>query len=145
MTIDFLIVAGALSFVASASHIGIILGGPSWYRFFGAGEAMANMAEQKLLRPTLITLAIALVLACWGFYAWSGAGLIIKLPLVKLALIGITGIYLLRGVGGLIAPFVSHHPQISQNSTRFWLWSSSICIAFAVIHLKGLVDHWSTL
>jgi hypothetical protein len=33
---------GALSLVAALLHIAIIVGGPAWYRFFGAGEALAN-------------------------------------------------------------------------------------------------------
>ncbi len=39
--IDFLKVAGILSFVTSVLHIAIIIGGPEWYRFFGAGEGAA--------------------------------------------------------------------------------------------------------
>jgi len=43
-------IAGCLSLLASLAHLAIIVGGPSWYRFFGAGEQLATMAEQGLLR-----------------------------------------------------------------------------------------------
>lgn len=33
-----------LSAIAALLHVGIIIGGPSWYRFFGAGERMARAA-----------------------------------------------------------------------------------------------------
>lgn len=103
---------------------------------------MASMAEQGLLQPTLITLFISVVLAIWGTYAWSGAGILPQFPLLKTALILITLVYLLRGVLGLLAPFISNHPQITQNSLSFWIWSSIICLAFGLIHLKGVLDRW---
>jgi hypothetical protein len=142
---DFLKLAGLLSFTASAMHIAIIFGGPSWYRFFGAGEGMAQMAEQKLLKPTLITISISMLLAVWGAYAWSGSGLVQKLPFIKVTLSTITAVYLIRGFAGLIAPFVSNHPKIVQNSTSFWVWSSIICILFGIVHLKGVMDKWAVL
>ncbi|WP_244973794.1 hypothetical protein [Vreelandella venusta] len=145
MSFELLIVAGSLSFLAAALHVGVVIGGPGWYRFFGAGEAMALMAEKRSLRPTVITLGIASVLIIWGCYAWSGAGLLPSMPFLKLTLCAITTIYLLRGLGGLIAPFITNHPQIKQNSTAFWLWSSVICLVFGSIHLVGVVLKWSIL
>ena len=145
MKLDFLQVAGLLSFAAAALHIAVILGGSSWYRFFGAGERMAQMAEKGSLQPALITFSISIVLAIWGAYAWSGAGILPKLPLLKIVLIAITSIYLLRGVAGVVAPLVSSHPQITQNSTNFWVWSSIICLIFGLVHLKGIVSEWASL
>jgi len=81
----FLIAGGILSAGASLLHLGIITGGPDWYRFFGAGESMARMAEQGSWTPTVITLGIASVLAVWSAYAFSGAGLIPRLPLIPAA------------------------------------------------------------
>ncbi|HAU67646.1 MAG TPA: hypothetical protein DCW52_04550 [Gammaproteobacteria bacterium] len=142
MNIDYLKLAGALSFIAAAMHLAIIFGGPKWYRFFGAGERMAEMAAQGQVQPTLITLSVAAVLGLWGVYAWSAAGIFPQLPLMKLALILITLVYLTRGVLGLLAPFISSHPQVTQNSVVFWVWSSIICLAFGLIHLKGVFDKW---
>lgn len=96
----FLIIAGALSAVVAILHIGCIYFGAPWYRFFGAGEQMALLAERGSIQPTLITSGIVLVLSIWSIYAFSAAGVIIRLPLLRLALILITFIYLLRGVAG---------------------------------------------
>ena len=82
----FLIVGGVLSAAASLLHLAVIAGGPSWYRFFGAGEEMARMAEQGSLTPALVTIGIATVLAIWAAYAFAGAGLIPRLPLMRTAL-----------------------------------------------------------
>jgi len=142
VNIDYLKVAGALSFFASAMHLAIIVGGASWYRFFGAGEEMAAMAEQGLLQPIIITLCVSIVLAIFGAYAWSGAGIFVGLPLLKPVLVLITLVYLLRGAVGLFAPFISSHPQVTQNSVSFWIYSSLICLLFGLIHLKGIIDQW---
>jgi hypothetical protein len=74
----YLLIAGLLSAVATLLHLGCIYFGASWYRFFGAGEQMALMAEQGSYQPTLITLGISSVLALWSAYAFSAAGLIIR-------------------------------------------------------------------
>ena len=42
--------------------------------------------------------AAALVLVVFGFYALSGAGAIRRLPLLRLGLIGISALFLLRGL-----------------------------------------------
>ncbi len=145
MNLNLLAYAGMLSAAASIAHICIVLGGPSWYRFFGAGERMAKLAEQKSITPTIVTLGIAAVLGIWALYAWSGAGVIPKLPLIKPALVVITSVYLLRGVVGLVAPHVSKHPAIVSNSKRFWFWSSLVCLGIGVTHLLGTVKVWGTL
>ena len=55
----WLIAAGLLDVAAALLHVAITFGGPDWYRFFGAGEAMAQAAQSGSVRPTLITIAIA--------------------------------------------------------------------------------------
>jgi putative oxidoreductase len=142
MTLDYLLLAGVLNFGTAALHIAVIIGGSSWYRLFGAGEEMARMAEQKSLIPTLVTAGIAVILASWGLYAFSGAGLIPPLPLLKLVLIFVTVIYLLRAIAGLIAPWFVNATFVQQNSHSFWVWSSLICLFIGLCHLKGLSDVW---
>lgn len=145
MKFDLFFVGGCLSFFAAVMHIAIIFGGAEWYRVFGAGEAMATMAEAGALKPTIITLGIATVLAIWGCYAFSAAGLLPVLPLLKLALVLITAVYLIRGFVGLIAPFITQHPAVTQNSVTFWLISSIICLSFGLVHLFALLKNWQSL
>ena len=57
MNFDLLVIAGTFSILAAVLHVGVVIGGANWYRFFGAGESMAQMAEQGLLKPTVITLS----------------------------------------------------------------------------------------
>jgi len=136
----FLLIAAVLSIIAAALHIAIIIGGPDWYRFFGAGEAMAKMAEAGELQPTLITIGIATVLFSWGFYALSAAGKAPRLLLIRTALVVITTIYLLRGLSVLfIAPFNT------EFQSSFWIWSSAICTFYGLAYAIGTWQQWPYL
>jgi len=131
-----LLLGAALSAAAAALHVAVIAGGPAWYRFFGAGERMARLAEAGSPVPTLVTLGIASLLALWAAYAAAGAGAIRPLPLTAAALATITAIYLLRGL--LIAPVV----LTPALRTPFNLWSSAICLAIGLVHAVGLWQVW---
>lgn len=141
----YLIAAGILSFLASILHIAVIFGGPSWYRFFGAGEKMVNMAAQRMVFPTIITSLIALILFIWGCFAFSAAGILPELPFMKVCLVLITSIYLVRGAAGFIMPLMPNHPYTIEVGVTFWVWSSVICLSIGLIHMVGLIKIWSTL
>lgn len=134
-----LVASGWMSIAASLLHIGCILGGPDWYRFFGAGEEMARMAEQGLWLPTIVTLFIAIVLAVWAAFAFSAAGKIIRLPLVRTALVAISLVLLLRGISGF-SPLMPPIPSLT-----FKLWSSAICLVFGLCFAAGTWRAWPTL
>ena len=136
----YLIIGAALSAIAAILHVVCIIFGASWYRFMGAGEQMALLAEQKSLQPMLITSAIALALFIWSAYALSAAGIIRRLPIIRTAMVIITAIYLLRGIAGL---FFIRTP--GENSPEFWLWSPLICIIFGVFYFIGLKKSWAQL
>ena len=137
MNNPFLILGAALSAVAALLHVGCLVFGASWYRFFGAGERMAQLAAAGNWRPTLITSGIVLVLAAWSVYALSGAGVVPRLPLVRTALCIITGIYMLRGLAGF--------PIAASSGSAFWWWSSAICLAIGLVHLTGVRQAWAQL
>lgn len=134
-----LTVAGWLSVVASLLHIACIFGGGDWYRFFGAGEAMARAAEAGSWMPPLVTAGIAAVLAIWAAYAFSGAGRIGRLPLLRIGLIVIAAIYLLRGL--MIVPILIE-PLLR---TSFNIWSSLIVLGYGVAYAAGTWLAWPYL
>ncbi len=135
-----LIVAASLSAIASLLHVGIVFGGPSWYRFFGAGERMAAASAAGRTYPTVVTMTIAFILAIWSAYALAGAGVIAPLPFAKLALGLITATYLLRGLA--LIPLLLF---ARDKSTPFLVWSSLVCIIFGVTHLFGVKQAWPSL
>jgi hypothetical protein len=136
----FLIVGAVLSALAAALHVGCILFGAPWYRFFGAGEQMAQLAESGSWYPAVVTLAIVAVLLAWSLYALSGAGVVPRLPLLRPALCAITAVYLLRGL--VVVPLFLLMPE---KTTAFWVWSSAICLVFGIVHLVGTSQAWTRL
>ncbi|HWT13892.1 MAG TPA: hypothetical protein VN231_14155 [Allosphingosinicella sp.] len=136
----WLVAAGLLSAAAAVLHLAVIVGGPGWYRFFGAGEAMARLAERGSWRPTLTTLAITAVLTIWAAYAFAGAGLIRRLPLMRTALVTIAAIYLLRG-SVLIAALVFRPAAVDA----FLLWSSLIVLVYGLAYAVGTWRAWPRL
>jgi hypothetical protein len=136
----FLLIGAVLSALAALLHVGCIIFGAAWYRFFGAGERMARMAAAGHWYPTVLTACIVAILLVWSLYALSGAGVIRRLPLVRLALCIITSIYMFRAVA-----FTPFHAYFPGNSAAFWLWSSGICFVLGLVHLVGLWQAWPRL
>ena len=141
----YLKIAGILSLITSILHIAIIFGGPDWYRFFGAGEKMAILVEQGSIRPTINTSILATIFFIWALYAWSGSGYLLRFPFIRTGLVLITSAYIIRGSLGFVVPFISNHPRVAELSLSFWLLSSSICLVFGIVHLKGILDVWPSL
>lgn len=135
-----LALGAALSAAAAAAHLACIAIGPPAYLFMGAGEKMARAVEAGRLRPTVVTLAITGLLLVWATYALSGAGLIVRLPFTKLALLGICTVFIGRAVA-----FPLLQPLFPENSQTFWLVSSGICLLMGLVHLFGLVSLWPEL
>lgn len=139
-----LMLAGGCSALACLLHIVVLFWGPEGYRFFGAGEEMAQLAEQGSWLPIVITLIIATVLALWAAYAFAGADLIGRLPFMRFCLVAITGVYTLRGAGGLIIAFFPNSYHVQHLGLSFVLWSSSICLVIGLIHIAGLVKYFGS-
>ncbi len=141
-----LFTGGTLSIIAGIAHIGIIFGGANWYRFFGAGEKMAQMAEKGLIYPTIITSIIATMLIVWGLYAFSAAGIIRQLPFLKTITVLIGTVYLLRGSLLLPALFLTDGLRGWNNMDNgFWIWSSLISLTIGGLYVAGLARAWSDL
>lgn len=128
------ILAALLNASAALAHVGIIFGGPAWYRFFGAGEAMAQMAERGHPWPSIVTAGIATLLFVWAGYALALGGVLPPWPLMLWAGVGITAIYTLRGLGAFVAMIIQR-----ELRTAFWWWSSLICTGFAAVHGAALL------
>ena len=136
----WLIAGGCLSLIASALHLACIIGGADWYRFLGAGEDMARAAELGRIYPALYTFAIAVVLAIWAAYAFAGAGLIRRLPLMRTALVLISAIYLVRGL--ILVPILVLYPHTRPAIGPFEIWSSLIVLVYGLAYAIGTWRAW---
>jgi hypothetical protein len=135
------VAGGCLSLGAAALHLGCIVGGPDWYRFFGAGEGLARGAELGHWRPAMFAIGIAALLALSAAYAFSGAGLIPRLPLLRIGLVVISAVYLLRGLV-LLKPSALGRPDLT---TTFLVWSSLIVLVYGLVYAIGTWRAWNTL
>ena len=126
--------------LAALAHAGCIRFGADWYRFFGAGEQMAQLAAKGHWYPTVVTSAITFVLLLWACYALSAAGAIRRLPFTRLALVLISSILLLRGLA-----FVWLMPLFPGNSLLFWLVSSGVCLSMGTLFAVGSWQQWPVL
>jgi hypothetical protein len=106
----------------------------------GAGEGMARLAEIGSPKPALMTLGIAAMLSVWAAYAFSGAGILPRLPLLKPALIAICGIYAVRAAS---LPLMLTH--LSDRTSTFLYWSSAVVLVFAIVHGVGIWLNWHHL
>lgn len=136
----FLALGAILSAAAAALHFACLIWGAPLFRFLGAGESIAQMSEKGHWYANFMAFAIGVLLSVWAAYAFSGAGLLMRLPFVKLVLCAITGAYFLRAVA-----FPLLKPAFPENSDTFWLVTSGICLLIALVHLAGLRQVWGQL
>lgn len=137
-----LFLAGVLCLALAALHLGMIPFGAPAYRFFGAGEAMARMAEAGSWVPALLTLAIAALLALFGLYGLSGAGRFRRLPLLRPMLTTLGGVFLLRGLAlGLEVSVWLRHPAFPVRFLAF----SAASLLLGLLFLGGVGLGWRVM
>ena len=134
---------GILSFIVALLHVVIIFIGAPAYRYFSAGEDMATAAESGSAFPALLTFVLVAVFAIWGLYGLSGAGVIRRLPLLKIALTLIGAVYTLRGVAVFQQLF-----QIAISSAEVApreIVFSLVSLVIGLAYLIGTVTSWRSL
>jgi hypothetical protein len=133
-----------LTAAASLLHLAIIVGGPGWYRFFGAGERMARLSARGSAYPAVVTAAIASLLGLWALYGLSGSGVIRRLPLLRPALVLIATVYLARGLLGIPAVLLVESPYADELKGRmtFMAVSSLTCVLLGLCYASGAARAW---
>ena len=133
-----LTLAGCLSAAVAALHVVIIFFGAPAYRYFGAGEDMARQAEAGSAVPAVLTLVIAAVFAVFALYAFSGAGRLRRLPLLRTGLVVISAIYLLRGLG--LIPELIQFARDSATVPLRYLVFSAVSLMIGLVYIAGTVS-----
>lgn len=129
---------------AALLHIGIIFGGADWYRFFGAGEEMAQMDASGSYIPALSCAFIASVLTIWALYALSGAGVIRRLPFLRTVLALTASVFLIRGIAGVPMVLLENDPHMNELKARmiFIVLTSAFCLILGICYLIGTAAVW---
>ena len=132
---------GAMSLAASLVHVAAIVGGPSWFRWLGAGERIARGVGMGHKAPIILTIGIAAALLVIALAAFAGAGLIRPIPFTRVVLIGASAVYLARGMV-LFAPSLLRRPDLSQ---AFLVISSGIVLVMGIAFALGTFLQWPHL
>ena len=131
-----LITGGLIAAATAIWHLLCIAGGPSWYAFARAPGIVIHSAKQgTLLAPISTTVIAGLMFTCTA-YAFSGAGLIKKIPLLKSALVTIAFICLVRALSTV--PYL-----ISSHLDMWELVASSGWFFVGVCFLMGALEQFT--
>ena len=141
MSKQLLSVAGILSFLVAIFQA-VISFSPSWSIYFGAPEELAANKQMLIIGG----LAFAVIFAIFGLYALSGAGHVRPLPWLWLGLLGIGGVYTLRGLFVIPLIFImAGIYQISESIPPTALPSSLVSLFIGVLYLAGTIYGWRDL
>jgi hypothetical protein len=137
----YLIAGGVMSALISLLHLFLAVY-PALYRFIGPDQsALTEMAAQGSSITTIVSVALAFLFAIWALYAFSGAGLIRPLPLLRIALIVISVIYLLRALF-----LLSEIGMVVNQGYPFrFMVFSTISLVAGLLYLFGILIHRAVL
>lgn len=139
----YLLLAGVATSMGAAFHILIIFGGPDWYAFFGAPQGLVDMARDGNIRAPISCVVIAAFLSLLAAYAFSGAGVIRRLPSLRLGLASIAIVQILRGV--LFVPLIVWRPGAlsgicdCRGVDAFIIITSALCLVLGVGYALGAI------
>ena len=138
---SLLILAGVLSFCAAIFQavIGFV---PEWSAAFGAGDALVSNTTLLLT----LGLLVALLLVIFGLYGLSGAGVIRRLPLLRLMLFVIGLLYSMVGINFIfqVLAMLGVLPSAGPIPVYQVLVSFGALVA-GLAYLIGLAVNWKWL
>lgn len=128
---------GYINILIAIAHIIGLIWAQEMYDYTGVGEDMRRNVEIHPLLPTAMTIFVAIFFFIFGLYGLSAAGMIKKLPLLKLGVFAIAVIYLFRGVVGSVV-------NIGFESSFQWhhLLFSFCAIGIGLLYLLGGMQVW---
>lgn len=106
----WLLVAMAIASFGATIHLAAIVGGPSWYAYFGAPPYIVESARTGTWLAPVGALVIAGLMALCAAYAASALGLIRPLPLLRSGLACMAAVCLVRAL--VLIPLAVKHPEL---------------------------------
>lgn len=134
-----LIIAGVIAAATAIWHWLCIIGGLSWYAFAHAPPPILESVRQGTLLAPAGAFIIGLLFFSCTMFAFSGAGLTRKIPLLKSALATIALLCLVRGGIGIA------HLVLARNLDRWELVASPVWFFCGICFLLGFVEQYKTV
>ena len=131
-----LVSAGVIASASALWHLLCILGGPSWFEFARAPQQIIDSAQQGTLLAPIGTITVSSLMFACTVFAFSSAGLIRKVPLLKPALITISFIYTSRAL--IAIPIM-----ITPDGYDIWeIVASSVWLYVGVCFIVGTTEQY---
>ncbi|WP_108821034.1 hypothetical protein [Dysgonomonas sp. Marseille-P4361] len=130
---------GYINILIAIAHVVGLFWAQEMYDYTGVGENMQRNAEIHPLLPTAMTVFVAIFFLIFGLYGLSAAGIVKKLPFLKLGVFTIAAIYLVRGIVGSVI-------NIGFESSFIWyhLLFSLCALGIGVLYLLGGLQIWKS-
>ena len=136
-----LLIAGILASALTVFQV-IISFSPEWSLYFGATEELTQNPTQLLV----VGLIVALFFFVFALYAFSGHGVIRRLPLLRAGLVAISAVFVLRGLV-LICLLAMYFGIIDTQVRNFSvsLMSAIVSIIIGFFYSMGTFRLWEKL
>lgn len=126
---------GYINILIALAHLVGLLWANKMFEITGVGKPMYELAQIHPSLPYLLTVAAAVAFTIMGLYGLSADNKLRKLPFLKPIIFIIAGIYLLRGIAGIIFAI------IKQNSL-LEISYALIAILIGFLFLFGGLKKW---
>lgn len=131
-----LISAGIIAFASAVWHLLCIWGGPSWFIFARAPQSIIDSSVQGTLLAPIGTIIVASLMFACTLFAFSGVGIIQKVPLLKSALITIATLCILRGL-------IAIPTFTTVNGLDVWqIVASTVWFYVGICFLAGSIEQY---
>lgn len=127
-------IGGYINILIAVGHLIGLFWTEKMFEVTGIGKEMQKLAQINSLLPYLLTIFVAVVFFIFGLYGLSASDKFRKLPFLKSVIFIIAGIYLLRGLGELIADKIQGTNSV--NETIFSLFALTIGLLFLIGGIK---------
>lgn len=128
---------GYINIIIAFGHIIGLFWAKEMFEVTGIGKEMSELAQTHTSLPYLLTVFVAVFFFIFGLYGLSADGKLKELPYLKPVIFIIAIIYLLRGIGELIADM-----QIQQANALLETLYSLIAVGIGLLFLVGGLKKW---
>jgi uncharacterized membrane protein len=127
---------GYINILIAIGHIAGLFWAETMFEVTGVAKEMTEIAQTHFALPYLLTIFVAIVFFIFGLYGLSADNKFRKLPFLKPIIFLIASIYLLRGLGELIADNIQ-----GTNSTTETVYSL-FALTIGLLFLIGGLRKW---
>lgn len=130
-------IAGIINIILGIGHLIAMIWLNEVFEIFGIGEPMNELSQIHPSIPYIITVIVAMGFFIFGLYGFSAAGMIRKLPLLKLGIFGIAALFILRAVSGIVEIL------FTDVSLTLETTNSIVSLTIGLLYLLGGLKKWS--